>query len=112
MKKITLYVNEKDLLDFDKRISGLEVTRSEMIRYCMESFSRLRSFGLVTGRILKKPDDTDNNFFIQVSIPYVTKGNLLVPNGSIIQVSKDEVLKYNLSLDDIVKLCEDTKPIA
>lgn len=102
VKKITLYVDEKVLKEFDSKIE--EHSRSKVMRYLMNNFIQLRLHGLAEGIIIGK----DNDFLIQISGAYRVDDALIAPSA-IIRVSKDEVLKHNLAIGDLVRISSSAK---
>lgn len=109
MKKITLYVDEQLLNDFDET-KPQELSRAEAIRGLMANFLIMRTnWNNVAGIIVGKPKDLTEDFIIQVREPFVLKdkqGRYIRVSGGLVKVSAEEVMFHNLALGNYVTFGE------
>jgi len=104
-KKITVYVDEKELEQFDSKIP-MDVSRSQLLRKLMDHYTYLKLHNLAEGIIVAKPMEGKDRFLVHLSEPYVL-GNQRISAGNIVYISTADILKYNLELGDTVKLYPD-----
>jgi len=103
LKKISLYVDEKTLEDFDSQLPNRK--RSEVIRELMQHFAKMKFQGMADGIIMSKPRPEDDNFIIRLlECFWMQDSQFIVSRSGIIKVPTKEIVKANLGLGDLVKL--------
>lgn len=110
MKKITVYVDEKELEVFDSKMPT-DTSRSHLLRELMKHCTYLKSHSLAEGVIVAKSKEGQDSFLIHLFSAYLTETQEFSA-GNIIRIPTSDILKYNLEIGDTVKLCpDDSKPI-